>query len=261
MIRLVGVSKEDYVWRAVSSKCARIDILPSDASHPYDREDFNNDTRIYMIGVFSRSVGAEFQLTVRMSDPVKIFSLLLSDMVEFSDPSKYLADRKEKGKNDMLKTAPKSAYHFTHEAIVPGHYQYYSVPLVPSTTTATAISKGDEIVVVISTNSNISSLNGTALVSKLGRKDDISNKYLLETSRGRGVFTADTFSIFGTDGPSLSTTGEDSRSFQNESKDSFPHDYDIPSVLPIVYISQTCKYPSAEEYTWRVITAQLVLKL
>jgi len=85
--RLVGVTRDDYVWRAVTSATARIDILPGDVNNDFgggDEDDgADNDAVIYMIGVTGSNNGVQYELTVRETYPDKISSLLLTDIVQY----------------------------------------------------------------------------------------------------------------------------------------------------------------------------------
>jgi len=216
----VGVSREDFVWRCEDSVSSRIDILPGDVNLPYDRDDYNNHTRIFTIGVFGYTVGLEYELVVMVNDPVPIYAIQMIDTTEFHPAE-------ESKRSNSLHS--KSGCHVSHSNIVSGAYSYHSISL------AEAKANGDEIVVVISCASNIVSMSSVELIKLLNKEETWLEQRQVNMTCGRGVYTADTFPIFGSN---IEHTTQRCAS-------------ETGAPFPIVYISQSCKYPSADNYSWR----------
>ena len=96
----MGVTKDDCVWRAITSTSARVDILPGDINNPgksysnngaefeEDDDGANNDPIIYMIGVAGSVNGVQYELSVRETYPEKITSLPLTDVVQYDQVRK-----------------------------------------------------------------------------------------------------------------------------------------------------------------------------
>ena len=110
-----------------------------------------------MIGVAGSANGVQYELSVRETYPEKIISLLLTDVVQYDQVSKeyvqfqssyskrqYLTIDHFQGidtkKPSNLEPQPRSSYHFKHDRIEPGQYQYYSIPI-----SSAGVRVGDEI--------------------------------------------------------------------------------------------------------------------
>lgn len=206
------------MWRCEDCVSGRIDILPDDVNLPYDREDYNNYTRIFTIGVFGYTVGIEYELVVILNDPVPIYAIQMCETAEL-----YPA---EESKRSNSSPQSKSECHISHSNIVAGGYSYYSVSL------AETCSKGDEIVVFISYASNYVSVSSSEVLKLFEKKQSMLDQRQVNMVCGRGVYTADTFPIYGSN--------------------SLPEEDHHQTLFPIVFISQSCKYPSADNYSWRV---------
>lgn len=207
------------MWRCEDSVSGRIDILPEDVNLPYDRDDYNNHTRIFTIGVFGYTVGIEYELVVIVNDPVPIYAIQMSDPAEL-----YPAEENKRSSSQQLKREG----HVSRSNLVAGQYCYHSISL------ADAHIKGDEIVVFISFASNIVSMPSSELMKVFDKEQSLLEQRQVNMTCGRGVYTADTFPIYG-------------------------NNNEHTTAVPIVYISQSCKYPSADNYSWRVRVNTLCL--
>jgi hypothetical protein len=223
---LVGVTKENYQWKSTDRDSNRIDILPNDPFLPDEDvleeendETFDKNGNITRFSSYKSSSPKVFIIGVLgQADDDFPFEICVSFDTPIEIKSINLSQTNEI--NQRL-------------SVLPDKYSYFCIPIEPS--------NRDELIVIISCNSTFISRKNEEIFAEMSKKNDLFEKHVVDLTYGRAVYTSDTFALYGAlDG----SNNLFSNQFQDDNES---------AVFPIVYISQNCKYPTAENFTWRVI--------
>eukprot|EP01038_Epipyxis_sp_PR26KG_P005834 gene5834-8049_t len=251
---LVGITKDNYIWKSTCVDNDRIEIHPSDVNLPHndqvDRQlDLSDQSQVFMIGVLGYREINEFELIVTLSNPSPIISL--NHLVTNNASQGFVHE-------PMNRDFYSSEYHRFDASVSLDKYSFYSVQVDPLHV--------NQIVIKIG--------SGSASGSNNWELEEITNKYQINQQYGRSVYVTEEISSYGilpseekraqknkqhdensvskslflNENNSTESAYKDANKFFNENQ---TMKETASSFEPTVFISSHIMYPTANEFTWK----------